>query len=242
MKCTRVLCLSLAVLAFGCGYYWYEPYILRDYEVGKSKEATVGSMMMAWGGGEKRYSSIDTSSTISSGLRMELSYSGIAQKVVHIAYREYSEGGSGAYARPAFYQDLLYDISASKEIAFRDFKIEDANAQRIRFKITQGPEVSQISSQIGGNVVEEADDGSSVGGIGVKVDKTGKILQVAPKGPAWKADIMRGDVIQKIDGEPIPHDARLIISKLHGEPGTKVRLEIARDSKLKEFNIVRRER
>jgi carboxyl-terminal processing protease len=70
-----------------------------------------------------------------------------------------------------------------------------------------------------------------------------KILQVAPSGPALKSGIMRGDVIYKIDGKPIPeNDAGAIVSKIHGEPGTEVQLEIARDSQLEKFNIMRRER
>jgi membrane-associated protease RseP (regulator of RpoE activity) len=250
MKSAQVLCLLLAAWLSGC--YRWEPYVLRDYQIGESKEVAVGSVMVAWGEGERQVSSTDTSSTIWSGLRMELSYSGIAQNVVHIAYREYSLGSSGAYARPAFYQDLLYDISGLKKIAFRDFKIEieDANVQRIRFRITQGPTISQIGAQMSTGAVsristniQEATDGLSAGGVGIKVDKSGEILQVAPSGPASKSGIMRGDIIRKIDGEPIPgNDARAIISKIHGQPGTKVRLEIARDSRHIEFNIVRRER
>jgi hypothetical protein len=241
MKYAQVLYLSLAAWVFGCSY---QPYILRDYEVGKSKEVTVGSVMMAWGEGRERLSSTGTSSTIELDVRRELLYSGIAQNVVHIGYREYREWNSTLVAAPAFYENLMYDISGSREIAFRDIKIEieDANTQRVRFRVTQEPAVSHISTQFRTDV-EEATDSLSAGGIGIKVDKTGKILQVAPSSPASKSGIVRGDVIYKIDGEPIPaHDAGAIVSKIHGEPGTEVRLEIARGSQLKEFNIVRRER
>ena len=100
--------------------------------------------MLAWGSftivGE--YVQLEGSADeIGSGIRKELSYSGIAQSVIHISYREFTLGGGEAYARPAFYQEVRYDISKGKLIRFQDIRIEieSADQEKIRFTILEGP-------------------------------------------------------------------------------------------------------
>jgi hypothetical protein len=69
--------------------------------------------------------------------RHELTYSGREGTVLLVAYREFhEEPGSGApmLARPAFAQDLRYDLALSDIIAFRDYRIRviEATTEGIR--------------------------------------------------------------------------------------------------------------
>ena len=56
--------------------------------------------------------------------RHELTYSGREGTVLLVAYREFHrEPGGDPLARPAFAQDLRYDLALSDTIAFRDYRI-----------------------------------------------------------------------------------------------------------------------
>lgn len=52
--------------------------------------------------------------------KKELVYTGISKNIINISYREYSNG----IARPAFTQELKYDISEGKVFGFRDARFE----------------------------------------------------------------------------------------------------------------------
>lgn len=56
--------------------------------------------------------------------KKELVYTGISQKVVSILYREFNED----MARPAFSQDLKYDLSESNIVGYRGARFEIINA------------------------------------------------------------------------------------------------------------------
>lgn len=64
--------------------------------------------------------------------RKELVYTGIAQNVVSILYREFKDDT----ARPAFSQDLKYDLSESKIVGYRGarFEIIKATNQGLTYK------------------------------------------------------------------------------------------------------------
>ena len=64
--------------------------------------------------------------------RKELVYTGISQNVVSILYREFKDD----YARPAYSQDLKYDLSESKVVGFRGsrFEIIKATNQGLTYK------------------------------------------------------------------------------------------------------------
>jgi hypothetical protein len=135
-RLVRILAMVPLLAIIGCG--GIGPYPLRDYEIGRSKEASVGSVMMAWEYGQK-----DELLGTRAGIRKELYYRGIAQNVINISYREFrvNPGGRGippgTYARPDFNQELKYDISKSKTITFQDVRIEveSADQEKIRFKV-----------------------------------------------------------------------------------------------------------
>jgi hypothetical protein len=67
------------------------------------------------------------------GFKAELIYTGVADKTIHVTYREYNAD----LARPAFYQDLSYQLEESKIIAFKSLKIMiyEANNSSIRFSV-----------------------------------------------------------------------------------------------------------
>lgn len=65
--------------------------------------------------------------------KAELIYSGITKNTIHITYREFVDN----LARPAFYQELRYDLNESDLITFRSLKIKvlEANNARIKFQV-----------------------------------------------------------------------------------------------------------
>jgi hypothetical protein len=63
--------------------------------------------------------------------KQELIYVGKSKDTIRLSYREYIND----MARPAFHQDLTYDLAESREIAFRDLRIEvlEATNSTIKF-------------------------------------------------------------------------------------------------------------
>lgn len=62
-----------------------------------------------------------------SGFRRELVYSGVAQGVVTMSYREFAND----FARPAFTQELRYDLAAGQDIGFRGARLQIIQAGNI---------------------------------------------------------------------------------------------------------------
>jgi hypothetical protein len=65
---------------------------------------------------------------------MELIYGGQSSDTTFITYREFAQGD---LARPAFFQDLHYDLQSSRLITFRKWQIEvlEASNDGIRFRV-----------------------------------------------------------------------------------------------------------
>jgi carboxyl-terminal processing protease len=86
------------------------------------------------------------------------------------------------------------------------------------------------------------------GGIGIQVearDKRFVVISPIAGSPSEKAGIMRGDEIVSIDGSPIAPSQGMdeIVSRLRGEPGTKVSLRIHRPRTNKDIDLtITRER
>lgn len=67
-----------------------------------------------------------------------------------------------------------------------------------------------------------------------------KVLSTIKNSPAEKIGIQAGDLIKTVDGETYAaDDLDTISSKIKGEAGTKVKLEIIRDEKTLEFEVTR---
>ncbi len=132
------LAAMFAVVSAGCGLA-NSDFFNKNYEIGKVMEVTVGSEMIWKESGRRN----DVYKNIIGGMRMELIYGGVANDVVKVTYREYNLGGSGdAYARPAFSQELQYDLKQSRIITFKNTKIEVISAanDKIIYKVLESPE------------------------------------------------------------------------------------------------------
>jgi hypothetical protein len=66
-------------------------------------------------------------------LKQDLLYNGKSKDVIKLQYREYRD----TFARPAFYQDLMYDLSESRIIGFRGMTVEviEATNSIIKFLV-----------------------------------------------------------------------------------------------------------
>lgn len=75
----------------------------------------------------------------SDSFKHELIYSGRSGNTIRIFYREYSGSTMEHFARPAFFQELQYDLSESTVIAFKHYRIEvlEATNEWIRFLVIQ---------------------------------------------------------------------------------------------------------
>ncbi len=69
-------------------------------------------------------------------LQKNLVYSGRSGKTIMLSYREFQND----YARPAFTQDLTFDVSSDRVVGFRGARIEILNATNttITYKVQQG--------------------------------------------------------------------------------------------------------
>lgn len=80
-------------------------------------------------------------------------------------------------------------------------------------------------------------------GIGAEIGlKDDKITVISPigGGPAERAGIQKGDTILRIDGEATDSmDLDIAVSKIRGDEGTRVKLEILRNGETRTFEITR---
>jgi hypothetical protein len=116
--------------------------LIKGYHLGRPTTANVGDVIMAWG---MQYNGCQKDV---SGLKQTLSYSGIAQGVVYLDYREYATSGCRYnMARPAFNKELKYDTKQSTTITFQDIRIQilHANPERIAFIVVNGPYNQDVS-------------------------------------------------------------------------------------------------
>lgn len=119
-------CIALA----GCAPQVLNTTPTKSYQVGQRIQAAPGDVILSSQAGQirtvRRWVGILNSpdgweTTIakdSSFLRRELIYSGLSGSTIEISYREFR----GDLAAPAFYQSAKYDLAASKEISFKNFR------------------------------------------------------------------------------------------------------------------------
>lgn len=70
--------------------------------------------------GEKMFEAVETTKKLSDdSFKVELIYTGFDGSNIKVAYREYKND----LARPAFYQDMTYNISKSKTIRYKNYRI-----------------------------------------------------------------------------------------------------------------------
>jgi hypothetical protein len=64
------------------------------------------------------------------GFKRELLYSGLSQKTISLSYREFS----GGIARPAFSQELKYDLNDGNEIGYKGSRFEIIKATNLKIQ------------------------------------------------------------------------------------------------------------
>lgn len=95
---------------------------------------------------------------------------------------------------------------------------------------------------------EEFDDelsGKIGGGIGAEIGIRGDqptVIRVVDGNPAKEVGLLAGDRLLKVNDESVvDKTVNEVVSKIRGDVGTTVKLEVARGNETKEFNITRRE-
>jgi hypothetical protein len=80
-----------------------------------------------------RFSYKENEVLLPGSLKKELLYNGKSGKTIKVTYREFVD----SMARPAFYQNLEYDLAESRDIGFRDIRITviEATNSFIRFVV-----------------------------------------------------------------------------------------------------------
>lgn len=124
--------LPLLLILSACASQQYDLVENQNYSVGIEKTVAVGAVMImkeriVWIE-QKRWVGILYSSdgwersrqATDESFREELIYTGRAGDTVAITYREYKK----EFARPAFYQNLTYDVSRSQEVVFRNYRLK----------------------------------------------------------------------------------------------------------------------
>jgi hypothetical protein len=103
----------------------------KNYELNETMKATVGSQIIS-----KECRLGDKSTTT------ELLYGGVANDIIKVSYREYSN----KIARPAFYQELQYDLKQSKTILYKNTKIQilSATNEALTYRILYSPEATEF--------------------------------------------------------------------------------------------------
>lgn len=107
------------ILFASCNPYGFKIY--KNYEMNIEKKVSVGSNMIekAWGD-TLIYSE---STQIDRGDAFTLVYLGIINDILKIKYREYYIKNYQSILKPDFDQIIKYDLSKSKIISFRTYKI-----------------------------------------------------------------------------------------------------------------------
>lgn len=124
--------LPLLLILGACASQQYDLVENQNYSVGIEKTAAVGAVMImkeriVWVE-QKRWVGVLYSSdgwdrsryATDESFREELIYTGRTGVTVTITYREYKK----EFARPAFYQNLTYDVSQSQEVVFRNYRLK----------------------------------------------------------------------------------------------------------------------
>ena len=133
------------------------------------------------------------------------------------------------------YQQLKVIVDVLELI--KDSYVEKIDPQKLVYGAARGmvEELDDFSQFMEPDVYDrvKSDTEGEFGGIGIRVDtKEGWLTVVTPLPgtPAWKAEMLPGDKIIKIEGETtkdlIIDEA---IKKLRGKPGTAVKITIARE-------------
>ncbi|MBI4350749.1 MAG: S41 family peptidase [Elusimicrobia bacterium] len=162
-----------------------------------------------------------------------------ARKLVFISLSALAIGAVFPYANFALdqtYQHLKVIVDVLELI--KESYVEQIDPQKLVYGAAKGmvAELDDYSQFMEPDVYDrvKSDTEGEFGGIGIRVDiREGWLTVVTPlpNTPAWKAEMLPGDKIIKIEGESTRN---LIIDeaikKLRGKPGTQVKITTAREA------------
>ena len=173
-----------------------------------------------------------------------------ARKLVYITVSALAIGAAFPYVNFALdntYQHLKVLVDVMELI--RESYVEQIDPQKLVYGAAKGMvgELDEFSQFMEPDVYErvKSDTEGEFGGIGIRVDvKDGWLTVVTPLPgtPAFKAEMMPGDKIVKIEGETtkdmIIDEA---IKRLRGKPGTQVKITTAREPEDKNADWVQKD-
>jgi hypothetical protein len=141
----KILLVLMVVGVGGCGLM-NSRYLAYNFSRDQVLVANVGAEMIEVTEERKN----DVYGTVLSKFESTLTYSGKEGTVIKIIYRESSDD----FARPAFNQELTYDIADDKVITFRDTKIRilKATNSMIKFVVLESP---AYTYQSGAKITEQ---------------------------------------------------------------------------------------
>lgn len=124
------LLILIAALTVACG-----KFSSISVPINTSTFAAVGMPLLDWKQGT--YTGVRKE-----GLSKSLVYGGVTGSTIKLTYREnYISGYGNEFARPAFSQELTYDLNSSRRIRFQDVELDvtQANNEGITFVLTKSP-------------------------------------------------------------------------------------------------------
>jgi len=151
------------------------------------------------------------------------------------------------YAIDKTYQQLKVIVDVLELI--KESYVEVIDPQKLVYGAAKGmvAELDDYSQFMEPDIYErvKSDTEGEFGGIGIRVDMREGWLTVVtplPNTPAWRAQLMPGDKITKIEGETTKDIViDMLIKKLRGTPGTKVNITIAREPEDKNAEWISRD-
>lgn len=135
------LSVLLLLMLVGCSSIIIEkqvPFSVTTPSLNQTVKVTVGEAMISSTSGI-RWVFGDGRTEDHSNFECRLIYNGAQGNVIRVGYREFSQTAYGMVARPAFSNDVTYDLTVSKSIRYKGAKIDvlDADNEQIVFRLTE---------------------------------------------------------------------------------------------------------
>jgi len=129
-------------------------------------------------------------------------------------------------SRSGGHQGIGFAIPINMARAIMDQIISEGRVVRSHIGIRQGAMVDRVMARA----------------LGLDVNYGVVVGEVVSGGPAERAGIAEGDVLLRMDGEPIRDWSQFRLGIAHKDPGTRVRFEVFRDGERMEITLTLEER